>query len=143
MRADNSSEMARTWRSHNLDRAGSLLAASMGGSLKRGGTVLKQAMQARAPVWTGRMTRSVSIGSVTFKDGAYRLLVGPTVEYAIYTEEEPWIIGKRPGPKSVAKGATIPWMKPAADEHADEIRKIILGGLSSTVKALQQGLGGL
>ena len=135
--------MSRVWRTHNLDRAGGVLKASMEGSLKRGGMVLKDAMQARAPVATGRMTRSVEVGPVTFKDGAYRVLVGPTVDYAIYTEEEPWIIGKRPGPKSVAKGATIPWMKPAADEHADEIRDIILSGVSSTVRTLQQGLTGL
>ena len=141
--ADNSSEMAKVWRTHNLNRAAGVLSNSMNGSLKRGGLILKQAMQKRAPVWTGRMTRSTSLGPVVFKDGTYSLLVGPTVEYAKYTELEPWIIGKRPGLKSVAKGATIPWMRPAADDVADEVRDIILKGMSATVKNLQQGLGSI
>ena len=95
--ADNSSEMSKVWRTHNLNRAAGVLKNSMGGSLKRGGLILKQAMQKRAPVWTGRMTRSTSLGPVVSKDGAYTLLVGPTVEYAKYPELEPWISGKRPG----------------------------------------------
>ncbi len=115
----------------------------MNGSLKRGGLVLKQAMQRRAPVWTGRMTRSTALGPVMVKDDIYTLLVGPTVDYAKYTELEPWIIGKRPGLKSVAKGATIPWMRPAAEDVEDEVQTILLKGVSLTVQTLQQGLKSL
>ena len=115
----------------------------MNGSLKRGGLILKQAMQRQAPVWTSRMTRSTALGPVMVKDDIYTLLVGPSVDYAKYTELEPWIIGKRPGLKSVAKGATIPWMRPAAEDVADEIRTILLKGMSLTVQTLQQGLKSL
>jgi len=132
--------MSKAWRTHHLNRAAGVLRNSMNGSLKRGSLILKQAMQRRAPVWTGRMTRSTRLGPVIFKEDIYTLLVGPSVDYAKYTELEPWIIGKRPGLKSVAKGATIPWMRPAADDVADEVRTILVKGMSMTVQNLQQGL---
>jgi len=135
--------MPRTWRTHNLNRALVLLKANAEVSLKLGGQVLKQKMQEFSPEWTGQMVRSVEVGDVTYQDGAFRLLVGPTVDYAKYTELEPWIIGKRPGPKSQLKGAKIPWMRPAADEVRAEVKAIILKGFQTTVRLLQQGLKGL
>lgn len=125
------------FRSHNLDAAMGILKGESETSLKRAGLVLKKRMQELAPLWTGRMERSVSLGNVTFKDDAFHLLVGPTVDYAITTEEEPWIIGKRPGPKSQVKGATIPWMKPAAQDVGDQVREIMVDGIRATVKGLQ------
>lgn len=127
-------------RSHNLSGALGILNAAMGKSLKLGGQILKQRMQERAPVWTGRMERSVRVSNVQKASDSIFVLVGPTVGYAKFTEEEPWIIGKRPGPKSQIKGATIPWMKPAADDVRDEVTALIRGALSLTVRALQRRL---
>ncbi len=127
-------------RSHNLSGALGILDAATGKSLRLGGQILKQRMQERSPVWTGRMERSVRISNVQKSADFVRVLVGPTVGYAKFTEEEPWIIGKRPGPKSQIKGATIPWMKPAADDVRDEVTALIRGALSLTVRALQRRL---
>jgi len=133
----------RTWRTRNLNRALGLMRANAELSMKLGGKVLQQKMQDFAPHLTGRMERSVEVGDVTYHLGAYRVLVGPTVDYAKYTELEPWIIGKRPGLISQMKGARIPWMRPAADEVRGEVKTIILKGFQNTVRALQAGLGGL
>ena len=135
--------MAKAFRTHNLNGALGLLEGAMGRSLQIGGNLLKQAMQERSPVWSNRMTRSVHVGPVTQKDGAFRTLVGPTVDYSKYTELEPWIIGRRPGPKSQIKGATIPWMQPAADDVRDELQALIMGGVRTTIKELQRRYNGI
>ena len=113
--------------------------------MKLGGAILQQKMQDFSPHLTGRMERSVEVGDVSYdrRQAAFRLLVGPTVDYAKYTELEPWTIGKRPGLISQMKGARIPWMRPAADEVRGEVKTIILKGFQNTVRALQAGLGGL
>jgi len=132
--------MPRAWRTHNLNRATLFLKVNAEKSLQLGGLVLKQKMQEFSPVWTARMERSVEVGDVTYRDAAFRVLVGPTVDYAKYTELEPWIIGKRPGPISQLKGAKIPWMRPAADAVRHEVRAVVLKGFQNTVRLLQQGL---
>ena len=134
--------MPRTWRTHNLNRAVGLLKANAELSLKLGGKILQQKMQDFSPHLTGRMERSVEVGDVSYdrRQAAFRLLVGPTVDYAKYTELEPWIIGKRPGFISQMKGAKIPWMRPAADEVRAEVKAIILKGFQQTVRLLEAGL---
>lgn len=126
-----------SFRTHNLNAALGILKGAMETSLQLGGSVLKDKMQEFAPVWTGRMERSVYVGDVHLVDDTFIVRVGPTVDYSKYTEQEPWIIGKHPGPKSQIKGARIPWMKPAADEVREEVKGIILAGVSTTVRALQ------
>ena len=141
--ADNSDEMAEAFRTHNLDKSLGLLSRAMDRSLMQGSQILKDKMQAFAPVWTGRMQRSVRIDGPQRREDTWITIVGPTVDYAKFTELEPWIIGKRPGPKSQMKGAKIPWMAPAAEEVRDEVRAQILAGVGATVKGLQGGLGSL
>jgi len=133
--------MAKSFRTYNLRNAPGILKGSMDTALKHGGLIVKQAMQERAPLWTGRMERSVEVGPVRFEEDTFSVLVGPTVDYAKYTELDPWIIGKQPGPKSQAKGATIPWMAPAAEDVRDEVQGIIVKGVSTTVHELQARLG--
>lgn len=113
-------------------------------ALTGGGHILAQRMQERAPLDTGRMTRSVHVTEPLINVSTYlagegsniSVFVGPTVEYAKYTEEEPWIIGKRPGPKSQIKGATIPWMRPAEKDTRAEVAAFISEGLRVAVRAL-------
>ena len=129
--------MALAHRTHNLDAALGILDRSMRVSLMHGGLILKQRMQERAPELTGRMVRSVYVSEVRHTEEGYAVRAGPTPDYSIYTEEEPWIIGKRPGPISQAKGATIPWMKPAAEDVRDEVIATLRDGLQATVHELQ------
>lgn len=128
--------MTKVTRSHNLDGALAQLEHAAGMALTGGGHILAQRMQARAPLDTGRMTRSVYVTAPEPTPDGLSVFVGPTVDYAKYTEEEPWIIGKRPGPKSQIKGATIPWMAPAARESQAEIVQFITEGLRTAVRAL-------
>jgi len=135
--------MALAHRTHNLDAALGILDHTMRVGLTHGGLILKQRMQERAPELTGRMVRSVYVSEVRHTHEGYAVRVGPTPDYSIYTELEPWIIGKRPGPISQAKGATIPWMKPAADDVRDEVIGILLDGLSGTIRELQIRYGAM
>ncbi len=107
-------------------------------ALEGGALILKQRMQQLAPIWTGRMQRSVHIGDVTRRADGFAITVGPTVSYAKYTELEPWIIGKRPGPKSQIKGATIPWMRPAADDVREDVQGHIEGSIRQMIRALSR-----
>jgi len=129
--------MALGYRTHNLDAAFGILDRSMRLSVTRGGLILKQRMQELSPELTGRMVRSVYVSEVRHTDEGYAVRAGPTPDYSIYTEKEPWIIGKRPGPISQAKGATIPWMKPAAEDVRDEVIATLRDGLQATVHELQ------
>ena len=135
--------MALAHRTHNLDAAFGILDRTMRLSLTAGGLILKQRMQERSPELTGTMVRSVYVSDVSHTQEGYALRVGPTPDYSIYTEEEPWIIGKRPGPISQAKGATIPWMKPAADDVRDEVIATVGRGLQAADLELQLRYKGL
>ena len=135
--------MALAHRTHNLDAALGILDRSMRVSLTHGGLILKQRMQERAPELSGRMVRSVYVSEVRHTEDGYEVRAGPTPDYSIYTELEPWIIGKRPGPISQAKGATIPWMKPAADDVREEVIATVLAGVSATVRELQMRYKGM
>lgn len=128
--------MADVSRSHNLDGALDELQDAVFTALEMGGLILKQEMQRLAPIDTGRMTRSVHVTDPQREGDEFVIRVGPTVDYAKYTELEPWIIGKRPGPKSQLKGATIPWIKPAVENVRDEVVEIITGGVRTAVRAL-------
>ena len=129
--------MALAHRTHNLDAALGILDRTMRLGLSHGGLILKQRMQERSPELTGRMVRSVYVSEVRHSEDGYEVRAGPTPDYSIYTELEPWIIGKRPGPISQAKGATIPWMKPAADDVREEVVALLEGALHATVMELQ------
>ena len=129
--------MALAHRTHNLDSALGILDRTMRLGLSHGGLILKQRMQELSPELTGRMVRSVYVGDVIHTHEGYEVRTGPTPDYSIYTEMEPWIIGKRPGPISQAKGATIPWMKPAADDVREEVVALLEGALHATVMELQ------
>lgn len=126
-------------RSNNLGPdALEQLAQAAALALTGGGMILAQRAQERAPVLTGRMMRSVHVTEPRFEEDGVSVSVGPTVEYAKYTEEMPWIIGKRPGPISQIKGATIPWLVPSLRDTEQEIRSFIANGLGQAVKALSQ-----
>lgn len=130
--------MANATRTHNLDGPGALRALenAMDRALQGGGLILKQEMQRLAPELTGRMLRSVRVTPTEKEPNGFSVRVGPTVDYAKYTEEEPWTVGKRPGPKSQIKGVSIPWMKPAAQNKRDEITNFIQTGIRTTIRGL-------
>lgn len=132
--------MVNARRTHNLDgpRALRILEGAVDKALQGGGHLLKQEMQRLAPIDTGQMTRSVEVSDTEQDRDGYSVSVGPTVDYAKYTEQEPWTIGKRPGPKSQIKGASIPWMKPAAENKRDEIVEHVRAGIRTTIRALSR-----
>jgi hypothetical protein len=124
-------------RTHNLNQSAlEMLDGAITDAVQLGGMILQARMQEKAPLLTGRMERSVGISAPEKTPDGIRVLVGPTVDYAKYTELEPYIIGKRPGPKSQMKGATIPWMRPAVDETRDEITRFIQTAVERTVQGL-------
>lgn len=130
--------MVNARRTHNLDGPSALriLEGAMDLGLQGGGQILKKEMQRLAPIDTGQMTRSVYVSETEQDRNGYSVSVGPTPGYSKYTELEPWIIGKRPGPKSQIKGASIPWMRPAADNKHDEIIDHITKGVRITIREL-------
>ena len=75
--------------------------------------------QQNAPVLTGTMERSVSHTPTSMVNGVYTSYVGPGSEapYAKYTELDAYM-PKTPGVISAAKGAIMPWLRPAAQAVA-------------------------
>lgn len=126
------------YRTRNLDGASALnvLDDAIERAFLGGAHILKQRMQELAPLLTGRMERSVEVSPVEKTAEGYRCRTGPTVDYGRYTELEPYIIGKRLGVKSQIKGASMPWMRPAADDTRDEIKDFIVRAVQSTVRGL-------
>jgi len=123
-------------RTHNLDDNLDLLIDAVNTSLTQGGLLLKDEMQRLAPVYTGRMMRDVGVSDPFIDGDTVSVAVGPTVDYAKYTELEPWIVGKRPGPISQAKGATIPWMRPATENVREEVKTVIENGIRNGMGAI-------
>lgn len=124
-------------RTYNLDSgAVDILDRAVEDALTLGGKILADRMQELSPLLTGRMERSVQVGEVQKTADGFRVMVGPTVEYARYTELEPYIIGKIPGIKSQIKGATIPWMRPAVDDKREEIIAFVQNAVRLTVRSL-------
>ena len=120
-------------RTHNIRAKAQEIEAGFAMGLRKGGLLVRQAAQQRAPVLTGRMMRSVTV-SEPRKDGKVILVrVGPRVTYAKFTEEEPYVSRRKLGAISEAKGATMPWLKPALEEQRPAalalIRASIVDGL--------------
>jgi hypothetical protein len=132
--------VANVTRSHNFNNHLDALEAAVFTALTQGGLILKQEEQKLSPEDTGRMLRSVEVSQPFRRDGDFVVGVGPTVDYAKYTELEPWIIGKRPGPRSQIKGATIPWIKPAVANVRHDVITQIDNGIRTFIRGLQASL---
>lgn len=127
-------------RTHNLDNALPRLEAALTKMLGAGAMILKGEMQDRAPELSGDMTRSVTVGEVTrTEDGEFHCFVGPAKDYSKYTEEERYIVGKQLGIISRAKGATMPWIKPAAEAARGDVQTLIGNAMRTTIRELQRG----
>lgn len=109
--------MPRVRRTHNLRARLQGIETGFGQGLRKGGLLVRQAGQRNAPVLTGRMMRGVDVSEPRKVGGRLIVRIGPKVDYAKYSEEKPYIIGRRLGAISAAKGAKMPWLGPALREQ--------------------------
>jgi len=124
-------------RTHKLRQNAHRLDAGLKTALKRGGLVIIQRAQELAPELSGRMTRAISVSEPRMDGGKLTVRIGPSgVEYAKYTELPRYIAGKHLGARSEAKGATMPWLRPAAREKKGEAMDIIRASIRSTLQAI-------
>lgn len=126
----------RVRRTHNLRRKANRLDQGLKVAMKRGMAVIKQLAQEYAPEDTGRMLRGLLIEEPRWRAGRLRCRLGPTVDYAIYTELEKYTSGKHLGRVSEAKGARMPWLRPAFKERKGEAMAIIKASLRVTLRSL-------
>lgn len=123
-------------RTHNLKRAAGRLEQGVKLGLVRGLMLTKKRAQERAPEDTGRMLRGLIITPPRWRRGHLSARLGSKVEYARYTELPRYIMNKRLGPVSEAKGATMPWLGPALRETKDEIAAVMGATIRSTLRAI-------
>jgi len=128
--------MANIRRTHKLRQNAHRLDAGLKTALKRGGLVVAQRAQELAPELSGRMLRSVSVSEPRMEGGRMTVRIGPHVDYAKYTELPRYTAGKRPGARSQAKGATMPWLHPALREKKGEAMEIIRASLATSLRAI-------
>jgi hypothetical protein len=128
-------------RTYNARNNARLLDANNALGLRKAGLIVKQKAQTAALVLTGRMMRGITVDEPFWRGKQQVVQIGPTVDYAVYTEEEPYIEGKHPGPISQAKGATIPWFKPAFEESKGEATQVFLAQLRIGLAALAAHTG--
>ena len=124
-------------RTHNLRQNAHRLEAALKTALTIGGLVVADRAKEIAPEDTGWMTRHVIVDKPHVSAGKIRVKVGPTeTDYAKYTELPRYIARKGLGPKSVAKGATMPWLRPALREKKGEVAGIVRAALGTALRAI-------
>ncbi len=125
-------------RTHNIDR----LAGRIDNAIKRGlieaGYLVAQRAAGKAPVDTGRLSRSVTHEPRFQKKGHYIVRVGTNVEYA---QAQEFGVGARAEDPSKSKvphrlgNYPHPYLRPALDESKDEIKRLVI---SNVVAALRR-----
>lgn len=131
----------RVRRTHNTRDNARLLDANNAMGLRKAGLIVRQRAQQRALVDTGRMMRGITVDEPFWRGKQQVVQIGPTVDYGIYTEDDRYIAGKHPGPISQAKGATMPWLRPAFEESKAEAMAVFLAQLRIGLAALAAHTG--
>lgn len=121
-------------RTHNLRARAQEIETGFGLGLRKGGLLVRQAAQRNAPALTGRMMRGVNVSEPRKVGQAIIVRIGPNVDYAKYSEEEPYISGRQLGAISQAKGAKMPWLKPALEEQRPAALAIIRASIVDSLR---------
>lgn len=115
------------------------LVANLAKALYLGGKVVENKAQDYSPVYTGTMMRSVTTTPARKLGGNLVVHIGPGPEapYAKYTELDEYMTtksGKKKelGEISQAKGAKMPWLRPALRDSKDDIEKLLSAAIVST-----------
>lgn len=109
-------------------RAGKLngLEAKLENAVKRGlilsGQLVAQRAQQKAPVDTGRLKRSITSVPQQTGRGAFKVLVGTNVVYALFQEV---------GTKFMK---AQPYLRPALKESVEDIRQLIVKNIAGIFK---------
>jgi hypothetical protein len=111
-----------------------VIEAGFGVGLRKGGLLVRQRAQINAPVLTGRMMRGVNVSEPRKSGSRIIVRIGPNVDYAKYSEEQPYISRRKLGRISVAKGAKMPWLKPALETERSAAMNVIRASIKEALQ---------
>lgn len=121
-------------RTHNVRGKAQVIEAGFGVGLRKGGLLVRQRAQINAPVLTGRMMRGVNVSEPRKSGSRIIVRIGPNVDYAKYSEEQPYISRRKLGRISVAKGAKMPWLKPALETERSAAMNVIRASIKEALQ---------
>jgi len=98
------------------------------------GLVLAEQIQVFAPLQYGHLTRGIKAGTPTIQGGRIIETLYSQQGYWKFLELPLYTKGRHLGPKSVAKGAKMPFIKPAFRAKKKELRKLIRDGFRAALK---------
>ena len=102
--------------------------------MEAAGHLLRDQIQEYAPVDIGNLTRGIKAQPPVLAGGQWVETIISQMGYWRYLEEPQYTGGKHLGPKSVAKGSKMPFIKPAYKAKKAEIRTLIHDGFKKAVK---------
>lgn len=128
--------MADVKRTHNLRQNAGRIDSALKRALTAGALIVVSDAKKNAPEDTGTMTRLTKASRPRWRRGRLEVSVGTSVRYGVYHELPKYIRGTRLGPKSEAKGAVRPWLRPALRDNKDEIVGIVRGFLMRELRRI-------
>jgi hypothetical protein len=120
-------------RTYNIRGKAQVIEAGFGQGLRKGGLLVRGTAQRYAPVLTGRMMRGVNVSEPRKVGTAIIVRIGPNVDYAKYSEEEPYVSRRKLGAISQAKNARMPWLKPALEAERSAAMNLIKASIKDAL----------